>query len=127
MKKNLFILAVAAFAIFAFPSCSSIRHTAKTVDVTTTVTSRSAADLDVSQNKISYTFRPTKAQRRCGEKAVIRSAVAEALEINGKSDVLVGFQYEIKKTKNFFGRTNIKYVKVEGYPAKYKNIHAVTK
>ena len=60
--------------------------------------------------------------RRCGQKAVIATAVAEALKANGNADVLVGFQYEIKKTRNFFGRNNIKYVTVEGYPATYVNV-----
>lgn len=124
MKKYL-ILVVAGIATFGLASCSSILHTATTKAVDTEVVSHSTADLDVATQKISYTFRPTKAVRRCGEKAVIKTAVAEALKANGNADVMVGFQYEIKKTKNFFGKTNIKYVTVEGYPATYKNFKTV--
>lgn len=120
MKKYL-LIAVASIATLGLASCSSIRHTASIEPVDTEVISRSTADLVVAPQKISYTFHPSKAVRRTGEKAVIKTAVAEALKANGNADVMVGFQYEIKKTKNFFGKTTIKYVTVEGYPATYKN------
>lgn len=124
MKKYLY-LAVASIATLGLASCSSIRHTATTQPVDTEIVSRNTADLDVSPQKISFTFRPSKAVRRTGEKAVIKTAVAEALKANGNADILVGFQYEIKKTRNFFGKTNIKYVTVEGYPATYKNFRTL--
>lgn len=124
MKKYLY-LALVVFASLGFASCSSIRHTSTTVPVETEVISRNTADLDVASKKISYTFIPSRAVKRTGEKAVIKTAVAEALKENGNADVLVGFQYEIKKTKNFFGKTSIKYIKVEGYPATYKNFQTV--
>lgn len=127
MKKYLYILSVALIATLGLASCSSVRHTSTTVDVDTSVSSKNTADLVVAQHKISYTLNPSKAVRRCGENAVIKTAVAEALKANGNADVLVGFQYEIKKTKNFFGKTNIKYVMVEGYPATYQNIQPLTK
>lgn len=103
-------------------SCSSVRHTATEIPVNAQVVSTSTADLKVSQKKISFMFKPSKAVRRCGEKAVIQTAVAEALKANGDADVLVAFQYEIKKSRNFFGHKSIKYVLVEGYPATYTNI-----
>lgn len=120
MKKYLY-LSVVSLATLGLASCSSIKHTSTTVPVDTEIMSKTTADLNVSSNKISYTFRPSKAVRRTGEKAVIKTAVAEALKENGNADVLVGFQYEMKKTKNFFGKTNIKYITVEGYPATYSN------
>lgn len=119
--KKLAIYGVLALTL-SLASCSSIRHTASTVDVNTEIVSHSKADLNVSPNKITYTLRPSKAVRRCGEKAVIKTTVAEALKANGNADVLVGMQYEIKKTRNFFGRNNIKYVTVTGYPATYVNV-----
>lgn len=119
--KKISIFAV-ALGVMTLASCSSIRHTATTIPVQTQIISPSSADLSVSEKKISYTFSPTKPYRRCGEKAVIESAVAEALKANENADVLVGCQYEIKKVRNFFGVTNIKYVTVTGYPAVYTNI-----
>lgn len=118
-------MATAAIIAVGACSCSSVRHTSTTVPVQTEVTSVSTADLKVSQQKISYTLKPSKAVRRCGTKAVISTAVAEALKANGNADVLVGMQYEIKKTKNFFGVNNIKYVTVTGYPATYVNVTPV--
>ena len=122
MKRKILNFCIALAVVFGLASCSSIRHTSTTVDVNTTVVSNGTADLKVSQHKISYTFKPSKAVRRTGEKHVIETAVAEALSVNGNADVLVGFQYEIKKSKNFFGKKTIKYVTVEGYPATYVNI-----
>lgn len=120
MKKILLTISV-VFALLA-TSCSSIRHTSTIVPVETSVVSNASADLSVAPKKISFTYKPTKAVRRSGEKWVISTAVSEALKANGNADVLVGFEYEIKKSRNFFGKKSIKYVIVEGYPATYTNI-----
>ncbi|MDE7159246.1 MAG: hypothetical protein K2O24_00155 [Muribaculaceae bacterium] len=114
--KKILLCGVIALAV-GITSCNSLRHTATTVDVNTELFSRSTADLKVSSNKISYTLKPTKAMRKAGEKAVIETAVAEALKANGNADVLVGMQYEIKKRGK-----KVKYVTVTGYPASYVNI-----
>lgn len=106
-------------------SCSTITHTSQAVPVQTEVQSVSSADLVVSPNKISYTFRPSKAVRRGGDKNVVRMAVAQALKENNNADVLVGMQYEMKKKRNIFGVSSVKYVIVEGYPATYKNFNPV--
>lgn len=119
MKKSFFIAAVAALAL---SSCSTITHTASTETVDTEVYNRSNADLKVSPVKISYTFTPNASYRRAGEKAVLRAAVAKALEANGNADVLVAPQYEVKKTRGLFS-TKVKYVTVKGYPATYTNVH----
>lgn len=114
-----------ALTVFALSSCSSVRHTSTTVDVDTKVVAAATADLNVSSKKISYTLKPSSAVKRSGEKNVIKTAVAEALKANGNADVLVGFQYEIKRTRNIFGCSRIKYVTVEGYPATYQNFKNV--
>ena len=119
MKKSFFIAAVAALAL---SSCSTITHTASTETVDTEVYNRSNADLKVSPVKISYTFTPNASYRRAGEKAVLRAAVAKAIEANGNADVLVAPQYEVKKTRGLFS-TKVKYVTVKGYPATYTNVH----
>lgn len=123
--KKFFYIFTALLVMIGIASCSSIRHTSTTVDVGTTITSVSTAELTVSPTKISFNYYPTKAVRRCGEKAVIETAVSEALKANDNADVLVGFQYEIKKTKNFFGKVTIKYVIVKGYPATYTEFSPV--
>lgn len=121
MKKYLFCAIIAA----AMCSCSTISHTASTQDVQTEIMNVSTANLEVSNTKISYTFTPTAAYRRAGDKAVRRAAIAKALEANGNADILVAPEFEVKKTRGLF-TTKIKYVTVKGYPAKYKNIHATT-
>lgn len=119
MKKYLFLVAAAALSLC---SCkSTITHTATTLGVDSEIVNRSSADLEVSSHKITYTFKPTKAHNRAGEKGVIRAAVAKALEANGNADVLVAPQYEVKKSF-----TGVKYVTVKGYPATYKNVHNTT-
>ncbi|MCM1309983.1 MAG: hypothetical protein NC301_03020 [Bacteroides sp.] len=119
MKKSLFLVAAAALSLC---SCkTTISHTATTMGVDSEIINRSSADLVVSPNKITYTFNPSKAYQREGEKGVIRAAVAKALEANGNADVLVAPQYEVKKSF-----TGVKYVIVKGYPATYKNVHNTT-
>lgn len=103
-------------------SCSSVKLTSTTAPVVTEVSSVANADLIVSQTKISYTYYPTSQVKRGGKKNVMATAVAEALRANGNADVLVACQYEIKESRNFFGHKSIKYVKVTGYPATYRNI-----
>lgn len=75
------------------------------------------ADLVVSPNKITYTYRPTDDVNRGGEANVINTAVRKALEANGGGDVLVEMQFTLKKS----GKKNVKEVTVSGYPATYKN------
>lgn len=120
-RKFLPILACACLFIGA-TSCSTITHSAQSVPVQTEVKSLATADLYVHPMKITYTYKPTKAVRKGGDKNVLNMAVAEALRANYNTDVLVGMQYEIKKTRNLFGVSKIKYVTVTGYPASYKNI-----
>ena len=123
MKKQ--VLFAAAAAVLTLSSCSTITHTATTESVDTEMFNRSNADLNVSSQKISFTYNPDASHRRAGKKAVIRAAVAKALEANGNADVLVAPQYEVKETRGLF-TTKIKYVTVKGYPATYKNVHPTT-
>ena len=117
--KKVFLFVSLAVAM-GLASCSSVKHTATTVDVANRMCTTTTADLQVSPQKISYNFTPTNANRRAGEKAVLETAVAQALKANGNADVLVGFEYEIKKKRN-----KVMYVTVEGYPATYKNFTTV--
>lgn len=123
MKKS--ILLAAAVAVMALSSCDTISHTASTETVNTQLINRSTADLKVSPKVISYTFTPTNAYRRAGERSVKNAAVAKALEANGGGDLLVAAQYEVKKHRGLF-RTKIVSVTVTGHPATYVNVHPTT-
>lgn len=103
-----------------FTSCTSVLKTATVETIDTSITSFSSADLEVSTKKITYFYKPTKAETREGSGNAISSAVAEALKANGNADVLVAPQYVIKKRKG-----KVKEVTVSGYPAFYKNFRTV--
>lgn len=125
MKKLL--LSAAVVAMLGLASCSTINQSSAVVPVLTEVVSQSTVDLKVAPQKIQYTLNPSKAVRKGGDQNVINTAVAEALKANGNADVLVGMQYKIKRTRNLFGVTKIKYVTVEGYPATYVNFTPTTR
>lgn len=124
MKKQILFASVVA-TVFALSSCSTISHTASSEPVNTEVFNRSTADLNVSNQKITFTYNPDGAHRRAGKKAVLNAAVAKALEATGNADVLVAPEFEVKETRGLFSK-KIKYVTVKGYPATYKNIHSAT-
>lgn len=115
MKK--IFLCASVLAALTLGSCSSVKHTSTTLDVATNVCSQSTADLQVSPNKISFTYIPSQEVLRGGD--VVATAVAAALHENGNADVLVAPQYEIKRKGK-----KIQYVIVEGYPACYTNVRS---
>ncbi|MBQ6064903.1 MAG: hypothetical protein IJK42_10795 [Prevotella sp.] len=114
MKKT--FIAVACMALFA--SCSTIRTSSvSALDVSSEVESVNQADMEISQRKISYTYVPTKQDRKTGLRNVINNAVTEALKENGNADVMVHANYDaIMKRKG-----KVKKVTITGYPAKYTN------
>lgn len=121
MKKLFFGL----FVMLCIASCSTVNKTSTTRSITAPVIAATIADLDVAQQKISYTYYPTSAVKRGGLANVKAAAVAEALAKNGNGDVLVESQCEVVTYTGFFRRT-IKSVTVTGYPATYKNFKAVS-
>lgn len=123
MKKIVF---AAALAVLGMTSCSSIHHTASTQSVDTEIYNRSTADLEVSNQIVSYTFTPSKAHQRAGMKSMKAAAISAALESNGNGDVMVAPQFVITKKRGLFS-TKVKSIVVKGHPAKYKSVHPTTK
>lgn len=117
MKKLTFTV-VAIAAMLCAGGCSSIHKTATELAVSTEIVSYNEADLEVSPNKVTYFYKPSKSEKRGGNKNAISCAVAEALKANGNADVMVAPQYIVKKK-----RGKVKEVTVTGYPATYKNFH----
>ncbi|MDD6778465.1 MAG: hypothetical protein PUD91_05480 [Bacteroidales bacterium] len=124
MKKYIIMLSVAAAMLAT--SCSTIEKTATTRAITAPVAAAVTADLEVSPNKITYTYYPTSAVRRGGMQNIKAAAVAEALARNGNADVLIEPQTEIVQKKGFFGGFKVKSITVTGYPATYKNFRQVS-
>ena len=117
MKKMIF---AASIVLMAMTSCTTVKKTATTVDVNNALNSCSTVDLEVSPQRISYTFLPEKKVLRGGLENVYSSAVKEALKENGNADVLVAPEYVTNIKKGLLGK-KVKSVVVSGYPAKYKN------
>lgn len=118
MKK---LLLPTALVVLTLSSCSIMKKSASSVDVTNSISTRTGADLEVSETRIMYTFRPTKAERKGGNKNVQNAAVSAALKANGNCDVLVAPEFETRIHYRLFGGRKIKEITVTGYPAKYKN------
>ncbi len=116
MAKKIFILLSVA-AMLGMASCTTTINSARTEHFSSPAITLTFADLAVSPNKITYTYRPTDDVNRGGEVNVINTAVRKALEANGGGDVLVEMQFTLKKS----GKNNVKEVTVTGYPATYKN------
>ena len=118
IKKFFIFISVAAMRGMA--SCTTTLNTARTKDFSSAAITATFADLVVSPQKITYTYRPTDDVNRGGEANVINTAVRKALEANGGGDVLMEMQYTMKKS----GKKNVKEITVSGYPATYKNFRS---
>ena len=125
MKKILFLSLM--FVAFAATSCKITDVTASYQDPKSVLNTATVADLDVSNERISFTFKPSVQVRRGGNANVIRTAIREALRVNGGGDLLVDLEYITRSTAPLFSRlfllSPIGEVTVSGYPAKYKNFH----
>lgn len=73
------------------------------MDVNNHLTSESDVDLVVSNSKITYTHKTTAKERRGGRKNITNTAVREALEANGNTEVLVAPQYTFVRKSGLFG------------------------
>lgn len=124
MKKILFVMLIASMCT----SCSVLRKSSSTTqNVESSLSSATIADLQVSNQKISYTYRPNKQDRKAGINHVVGNAVAAALKNSGNADVLIERQYEAIYKVRLFGGKKIKTVTVTGYPATYKNFRNATR
>lgn len=120
MKK---LILTSFVAVLAMTSCSTVYKTSSTRDVTAPLAAAVISDLEVSNQKITYTLVPSKKVRKGGLRNCINTAISEALANNGGGDVLIETQEAIVQRFGFMGK-KIKSVTVTGYPAKYKNFRS---
>ena len=120
MKKVLLLAIVA----WGFASCATTTPTPKLISTSThnkvSVAQPIAAifaDLEVSPEKISFFYIPSKTVVDGGYDNLVDSAVREALASNGNADVLVALETQVKY--NAEGKPES--ITVTGYPAKYVN------
>ena len=116
MFKKTFLI-ISLIAVLGLASCTTTLNSSKTKDFGSSAITATFADLVVSPQKITYTYKPSDDVRRGGEVNVINTAIRRALEINGGGDVLVELQTTVKKS----GRKRVSEVTVSGYPATYRN------
>ncbi|MBQ6167515.1 MAG: hypothetical protein IJK41_08855 [Muribaculaceae bacterium] len=119
MLKKIFFT-ISMIAMLGMASCTTTLNSSKTKDFGSSAITATFADLVVSPQKITYTYRPTDDVKRGGEVNVINTAIRMALEANGGGDVLVELQTTVKKK----GRKNVSEVTVSGYPASYRNFRS---
>ena len=112
--------------ILGLSSCKSTRSTATYQDPINTLRTVTVADLDVSDVRISYTYKPTYAVRLGGSQNVIKTAVQEALKAHGSGDILIGLEYTtISRWTIFPFLSPIREITVTGRPASYTNFHSL--
>ncbi len=113
MKKILLMGVVAAL----LSSCSV--HRASVISTTQPVSTRtttSVASLNISQKRISHTYKPKRIDsRRLSSAQLLNNAMYEALSNNGNADVLVKVNSYV--TASIWGR--VKTITISGYPAYY--------
>ena len=81
MKKLSFLfLVVLAISV---TSCKGIAVSATYQDPSSYINTATVADLEVSNERISYTFQPSKEVIRGGNQNIIKAAIREALLANG--------------------------------------------
>lgn len=123
-KKLLLCAALAGLVC----SCSTFRtSTATSMEVNTSLVSRTVADLEVSPERITYVYIPKKADRKAGLKHIIENATAAALKSSGGADVLVERQYEVLTKRRWLRRDKVRSVTITGYPGKYKNFRVTNR
>ena len=126
--KKLFILTIAATVL---TSCASFMQSASVptkflstathtrIDVAKPIVAV-MADLDVSPEKITYLYVPSKSVKNGGFDNIINCAIQEALLENGNADVLVALEHQIKYNSS----GECESITVTGYPAKYINFRS---
>ena len=120
MKKSLGVFAISTLLL---TSCQSIMKTSRTADFSSSIENVTVADLEVSENRITYTMSPNRKVRRGGLENIKSTAEYEALKEHG-GDVLLDPLYVISKRKGLLG-SKVKSITVTGRPASYINFRTL--
>ncbi len=119
MRIKLLLLSLVALLV---SSCSTIRHTASSVDVDNKVVSFTVADLDVQNKKATKTYNWNyNPFRRVSVNNIKENITAELINENN-ADVLLEPQYIVVKRGFLRGGS----VTITGIPATYSNFHKMT-
>ena len=119
--KKLSLLFLMVFLGLTITSCTMHRQTSTTAKPYNQIITKVAADLEVSPNRISFTYEPKKSEYKSGLNNALQITIAKALQYNGSGDVLVGMEYRVKSKMRLFGGIKIEEITVTGFPASYSN------
>ena len=121
MKKTFSLLMLLALFL---TSCQTHLKTARTAETEASLRSVAVADLEVADERITYTLVPNDDIRRGGLDNVKQAAEQEALTKHGNADILLDPQYVITKKRSLFG-SKVTSVTVSGRPAFYRNFRSL--
>ena len=117
MKKLSIVMIAAMMTVSCSPMAKLINTATHSKSQAVQPTAAIFADLDVSTEKISYFYIPSKTVAIGGYDNIINTAVREALAANGNADVLVALETQVK----YNSAGVVESVVITGYPAKYTN------
>ena len=111
MKK--LVLFVCAAALLASCAVQQQNTKVRLTEVQTAIVAPVVADLEISPEKITYTYNPTAVEvRKTDLNTMINNAIAWALEEHGNADVLVN-----ANCRTIYRGMRLKSIIVTGYPA----------
>ena len=99
MKKLTIVLVAAVMAVSCSPMAKLVNTATHSKSQAVQPTAAIFADLDVSTEKISYFYIPSKTVAIGGYDNIINTAVREALAANGNADVLVALETQVNITQ----------------------------
>ncbi|MBQ8449547.1 MAG: hypothetical protein IJY64_01315 [Bacteroidaceae bacterium] len=124
MKRHLALVAAVIFSAVFFSSCGTLIKSAKTIEPNARANNITVADLDVADERVSYTLKPSKEVQHGGLENVKQTAEADVLKEHN-ADVLLEPRYVVNKKRTLFGN-KITSVTVSGCPAYYKNYRSLS-
>lgn len=122
MKRHLALVAAVIFSAVFFSSCGTLIKTAKTIEPNDWANNITVADLDIADERVSYTLYPTEKQRHGSMENIKKAAEAETKLKYGGADLLLEPLYVVNKSVSFICDNNVDSVTVSGRPARYVNI-----
>lgn len=122
--KNIYSI-IGLLVLMALSSCVTTTKTARTAATTSSIKNATVADLQVADQRITYTMSPSKEVQRAGLSNVKQAVVQEALTKHGNADVMVEPEFVISMKNNFIFGKEVTSITVSGRPAYYKNFRTL--
>ena len=125
MKRVNSLLGLGLSTVLLLSSCVTTTKTARTAETSSSIKNATVADLQVADQRITYTMSPSKEIQRAGLSNVKQAAIQEALTKHGNADVMVEPEFVISMKNNFIFGKEVTSITVTGRPAYYKNFRTL--